>query len=204
METMNIRNRKSAFTLIELLTVIAIIALLVAIAFPVFATAREQARQSNTMGNLHSIYVGARLFAEDEGYYPASLFGYAMVPIQGSNPTAFRPALPTDSASTIIPMDKVTEQYQLKTGLNHGFLYHEQIKDYIDFLNADNLITNKTAYTKAYYPLQSPYKPGQEVDWEDNPTTGVTGCTAIYSDPDLPYYNLNPDYRGQPKLFYKQ
>ncbi len=39
--------RRSAFTLIELLVVIAIIAILAAILFPVFAQAREAARQTS-------------------------------------------------------------------------------------------------------------------------------------------------------------
>jgi prepilin-type N-terminal cleavage/methylation domain-containing protein/prepilin-type processing-associated H-X9-DG protein len=45
------RNRKSGFTLIELLVVIAIIAILAAILFPVFATAREKARQTSCLSN---------------------------------------------------------------------------------------------------------------------------------------------------------
>ena len=44
-------RKLSAFTLIELLVVIAIIAILAAILFPVFAKAREKARQSSCMSN---------------------------------------------------------------------------------------------------------------------------------------------------------
>ena len=47
-----VRNTKSsAFTLIELLVVIAIIAILAAILFPVFAKAREKARQTSCLSN---------------------------------------------------------------------------------------------------------------------------------------------------------
>ena len=43
------------FTLIELLVVIAIIAILAAILFPVFAKAREKARQSSCLSNTRQI-----------------------------------------------------------------------------------------------------------------------------------------------------
>ena len=48
-------SSRRAFTLIELLVVIAIIAILAAILFPVFAKAREKARQASCLSNLKQI-----------------------------------------------------------------------------------------------------------------------------------------------------
>jgi prepilin-type N-terminal cleavage/methylation domain-containing protein/prepilin-type processing-associated H-X9-DG protein len=63
---MNIsRNRKSGFTLIELLVVIAIIAILAAILFPVFAQAREKARQTSCASNLKQLSLAAIMYVQD-------------------------------------------------------------------------------------------------------------------------------------------
>src|SRR5690348_6044896 len=69
------RTRKPAFTLIELLVVIAIIAILAAILFPVFAQAREKARQATSLSNLKQIGLGMLMYTQDydEIYVPWAL-----------------------------------------------------------------------------------------------------------------------------------
>ncbi len=66
-----LRARRAGFTLVELLVVIAIIVVLMAIALPLFNGARERARQSHCMANLHQIALALRLYRMDEGAYPA-------------------------------------------------------------------------------------------------------------------------------------
>lgn len=65
---MSHRDSKSTFkgfTLIEILVVVAIIALLAAIMFPVFARARENARKSSCLSNLKQISLGWMMYTQD-------------------------------------------------------------------------------------------------------------------------------------------
>lgn len=65
-----------AFTLIELLTVTAIIAVLAGILFPVLAAAKAQSKTTACASNLHQLYLGLDLYANDVGdwqHLPLSL-----------------------------------------------------------------------------------------------------------------------------------
>ncbi|GAB4464129.1 MAG: hypothetical protein OHK0029_33750 [Armatimonadaceae bacterium] len=70
------KGKKFAFTLIELLVVIAIIAILAAILFPVFAQAREKARQTQCLSNQKQWGTAILMYTQDyDEMYPMA-FGW--------------------------------------------------------------------------------------------------------------------------------
>jgi prepilin-type N-terminal cleavage/methylation domain-containing protein/prepilin-type processing-associated H-X9-DG protein len=81
------RCSRPGFTLIELLVVIAIIAILAAILFPVFAQAREKARQTQCISNTKQIGTAVMMYTQDyDEVFPFS-DNFAIVipgsPVQG-------------------------------------------------------------------------------------------------------------------------
>lgn len=99
-----IRTRRSGFTLIELLVVIAIIAILAAILFPVFAQAREKARQTACLSNTKQIATSLMMYAQD---YDEMLPGYRFA---YPNPFAAEPNVGA-RAKTVVFMNHILQPY---------------------------------------------------------------------------------------------
>lgn len=127
------RPRTHGFTLIELLVVIAIIAILTAILLPVFASVRENARQTTSMSNMHQISTGLAQFQLDNHRYPDVLFGYAY-PATGT-------AVAMDQAFDAASAAKVADQY-------FPGLYPEYVKDVKVFQDPNNPDNGKPTLTK--------------------------------------------------------
>src|SRR5437867_4377434 len=104
------RRKKLAFTLIELLVVIAIIAILAAILFPVFAQAREKARQATCLSNLKQIGLGMLMYTQDydEQFVPWQLRKLG----SGSNTDNVR-----DANKVALCWDRLIQPYVKNNGL---------------------------------------------------------------------------------------
>lgn len=65
------KQKQTGFTLIELLIAVAIVALLVAVLFPVFAKVRARGQQTVCLSNLHQLSLGILQYAQDyDDHYP--------------------------------------------------------------------------------------------------------------------------------------
>jgi prepilin-type N-terminal cleavage/methylation domain-containing protein/prepilin-type processing-associated H-X9-DG protein len=94
--------RQKAFTLIELLVVIAIIAILAAILFPVFAQAREKARQISCLSNLKQVGLGLMQYYQD--------YDEQLVPWQNNSGTPSANGT-VDSQGFITSWDRLIQPY---------------------------------------------------------------------------------------------
>src|SRR5450631_1706865 len=78
------KSGKFGFTLIELLVVIAIISILAAILFPVFASAREKARQISCISNLRQLGLAVMQYTQDyDEFIPGAAASPSSANIEG-------------------------------------------------------------------------------------------------------------------------
>lgn len=153
------RLSKRAFTLIELLVVIAIIAILAAILFPVFAQAREKARQAACMSNVNQCVKACLMYIQD---YDEKFVPQGQIGVGGADP-AWNCTAGTGNSDYLHP--------GLGGGVNgngpHGDAWHGSWA-----IRVQPYVKNVAAF---YCPNRSKWNP---VSWGDH-----NWCATSYATP---------------------
>lgn len=145
------RNR--GFTLIELLVVIAIIAILAAILFPVFAQAREKARQTQCLSNTKQLGIAVMAYINDyDETYPMSVY----LSFRNNQPCAYT------MISSLEPYIKNTEIYQCPS--NRQAMDLDQFWRNLGFAGGDCAQFRWLSYV------------GNFALFEDGPNNAITGA----------------------------
>ncbi len=159
---------RRGFTLIELLVVIAIIAILAAILFPVFAKAREKARQTSCTSNLKQILLGWSMYAQD---YDERLLPYSFPTDINGTCDGSSCGLPVAWPLTLQPQIKNTGVFKCPSDTHSiSYTYNAEIPRitgsggnrplagvqvvaqtpiFIDAAGINNVVSGGTTYTQA-------------------------------------------------------
>ncbi len=168
---------RKAFTLVELLTVIAIIAILTALLFPVFAQAKQAAKKSADMTNMGTLSQALLAYRNDQGGFPPLL-----LQVVEYDPNLLR--------------DRRVDE------LRRAYLYRSRVKD-IKVFAAAIADATKDGQVTAFWPNRDP-RPlgpgetcderqiyGRELAGDPCPATAF-GIGAAGDDPVL-YFQLGID-----------
>jgi prepilin-type N-terminal cleavage/methylation domain-containing protein/prepilin-type processing-associated H-X9-DG protein len=184
--------RRRGFTLIELLVVIAIIAILAAILFPVFARAREKARQASCCSNLKQLALGIQMYVQDydETFPRADLDRGRWYVI--TTPWDARPGSPTSRgafwASSIQAYIKNWQLYRCPSSAPETLFASPPVQNWVDLSYTMNGMLSR-------YRLAGVAAPSVCIlVWEGIGSSAYSGYAttmAFYSGGALPYQPSN-------------
>jgi prepilin-type N-terminal cleavage/methylation domain-containing protein len=176
-----LRTNRRGFTLIELLVVIAIIAILASILFPVFARAREKARETSCTSNLKQIGLSLQMYAGDyDGLLPLA----AEYPFAGAVPNSSLTSTGGPSIVSILgPYTKNTQIFRCPSDTDGYFSVEGTSYDY--GYGAFDLAV--IPLSLALTPIDGPYTTGgQPADFklagDYSPNWHTKGPVVVFAD----------------------
>jgi prepilin-type N-terminal cleavage/methylation domain-containing protein/prepilin-type processing-associated H-X9-DG protein len=183
--------RRNGFTLIELLVVIAIIAILAAILFPVFASAREKARQANCQSNLKQIGLAVLQYNQDydENYPPSVTERYAPSTAYSTPPSSISNCGDVASAAAASPYSirELLWPYTRSAGLFHD---EDQLVSWKNNPAEPGLTTDTTGTSLGYYYSDYGFNFNEGV-WVGSAVPSVCVPDAKYFTASSPGDNLS-------------
>jgi prepilin-type N-terminal cleavage/methylation domain-containing protein len=158
--------RRKAFSLVELLVVIAVIAILAAILLPIFFRAKEQNRRASDITNMMSIQQAMHLYKADQGGFPPML-------IQAAEYSGNM-------------LRRVSE-------VKRGFLFKSRIDDISVFHSKAATISDEDVTVQACWPTQDARASGPQETQFKGPGDLVIYTDLAYNFNPAPLNGQSPD-----------
>ena len=175
-------QRVKAFTLVELLVVIAVIAVLAALLLPALKTARERGRRAACLANQRQIYIAAVTYAADfNNYLPP-----------GSNP----------ASGAVEPRCRNSPPWATPFWGRYGIFWHNYLgiamnpsPDTLFFSSPRGVVWcpsgNRTSYTSTGNAQSNPTvwdpNPFYNMGWQDSIDYALVGCATVNQDSTPPF-----------------
>jgi type II secretion system protein G len=194
---------RRAFTLIELLIVVAIIAILAAIAIPNFLEAQIRAKRSRALADMRTLATALESYAVDYGEYPGSVelnewltFNgtpganatprlNALIPL--TSPSSYITSIPQDPFNRVSPAAYTSEPDHQRVYVYYGPDFIFGIDD-VDtsatsatlYREFPNVVTDSGDIRRPLWTLHS-FASDQDLDFNDSPntTTQIIGTLAV-------------------------
>jgi prepilin-type processing-associated H-X9-DG protein/prepilin-type N-terminal cleavage/methylation domain-containing protein len=210
---MRSQARPAAFTLVELLVVIGIIALLVALLLPTLNKVRAQSRQVKCLSNIRQIGIADQMYGQDyprqhlPGYWGWSAPGAGWDPSTAPTPAASGPRMYWFQVPTFYNVFKSLDQYHYpagtccpdsvlseKNGNQYGFTIQESYG--MNSTQLPGLIASLApAYWNQYYRALV-VAPSEKVFFTDS-TSEFVSCSTSTTTPNSTLRYLETSYAGQ-------
>ncbi len=186
---------RHAFTLIEMLVVISIIAVIAGIIFPVLFWAREKAQQTVCASNLRQLGMATMMYAQDNDEYVPPFLNFSPSVCLPGGPEGLQPGCAPDllyiSLSPYIrdsrvwfcPSDPVAGQ-DTNVRLNGGVFINHRFSSYYFYFRLDQFMRNIDGYwipPSGWHP-PGPGPPSIYLPREDPPSKAqmIFDCSALH------------------------
>ncbi len=197
-------RRRNAFTIIELLVVIGIIAVLLAILLPALETAREQANTTSCAANLNQIGVALQVYAnENHGNWPRTVYQPGAAVVAGTG-TGNDPFTATGPAANDVsaPFFLLIRAEKLPTQL-FADPYNDAVQYTADPANPATRCNFSNYQKNLAYSFANPYPDAAAAkSYKFGPTLPPTFAVAADLNPGVPGANSkNHEGDGQNVLY---